>query len=222
MQNNTRNQTPLIIGLVGVAVVVAIAFIALSLGGTQATFSEEFFADIPVEEFEGGYIMGNPDAPVTIVEFADYLCPACQQYKPEVDQFIEEYVATGLARWEMRVFPTAGGDTTNYAGNLAYCAAEQGKHWGYITEVMYEMAQTGQLQRNTAATLASRLDLNVDSLLRCAQSATFVNDDVRVGRAGGASATPSVHYRLNEGALLPVSDRSFEGLAALVDSLSGQ
>lgn len=223
MQNTSRtqqNNQVLIFSLIGAAVVIALIFIVISLGGTQAKFSQDFFADIPVEEFDGGYIMGNPDAPVTIIEFADYLCPACQNYKPDVDRFMEEYVATGKARWEFRILPTAGGDTTQYAGNLAYCAAAEGKHWGYITEVMYELAQTGQLQRNAATAFSDRMSIGVDSLLRCAQNATFVRDDVRLANSLGASATPTVLYRLNGGNPMPVGDRSFTGLAGLVDTLS--
>lgn len=225
MQNTPRtqqngNQQTLIIAIIGIAVVIAVIFILVSLSGTQAKFSEDYFADIPVEAFEGGYIIGNPDAPVTIVEFADYLCPACQDYKPQVDRFVEDYVVTGKARWEFRLLPTAGGDTTRYAGDLAYCAAEEGKHWGYITEIMYELAQTGGLQRNPASTVADRTGVGVDKLLRCAQEATFVRDDVRLANSVGASSTPTVMYRLNEGSLTPVGDRSYAALAALVDSLS--
>jgi len=225
VQNTPRtqqngNQQTLIIAIIGIAVVIAVIFLSVSLSGTQAKFSEDYFADIPVEAFEGGYIIGNPDAPVTIVEFADYLCPACQDYKPQVDRFVEDYVVTGKARWEFRLLPTAGGDTTRYAGDLAYCAAEEGKHWGYITEIMYELAQTGGLQRNPASTVADRTGVGVDKLLRCAQEATFVRDDVRLANSVGASSTPTVMYRLNEGSLTPVGDRSYAALAALVDSLS--
>jgi protein-disulfide isomerase len=215
-----QNNQVLIYSLIGAAIVIALIFIVISLGGTQAKFSQDFFTNIEVEAFEGGYIMGSPDAPVTIVEFADYLCPACQNYKPDVDRFMEEYVATGKARWEFRLLPTAGGDTTSYAGNLAYCAAEEGKHWGYITEVMYELAQTGQLQRNAATAFADRMGIGVDKLLRCAQNATFVRDDVRFANSVGANSTPTVLYRLNEGNPVLVSDRTFRGLTTLVDSLS--
>lgn len=222
MQNTPRTQQSnqiLIYSLVAAAAVIALIFVVISLGGTQAKFGQEFFANIPVEEFDGGYVMGNPDAPVTIIEFADYLCPACQNYKPDVDRFMEEYVATGKARWEFRLLPTAGGDTTLYAGNLAYCAAEEGLHWGYLTEIMFELAQTGQLQRNAASAFSQRTGIAVDDLLRCAQNATFVRDDVRFANSVGASATPTVLYRLNNGSPMPVSDRSFRGLSALVDSI---
>lgn len=223
MQNTPRpqqNNQMLIFSLIGAAVVIALIFIVISLGGTQSKFNQDFFANIPVEEFEGGYIMGNPDAPVTIIEFADYLCPACQNFKPDVDRFMEEYVATGKARWEFRILPTAGGETTQYAGNLAYCAAAEGKHWGYITEVMFELAQTGQLQRNAATAFADRMGISVDTLLRCAQTANYVRDDVRFANSMGANSTPTVLYRVNEGNPQPVSDRSFNALTTLVDALS--
>ncbi len=217
MQSNSQQRT-LIFALIGAAVVLAVVFIAISLGGTQAKFSESFFANIPVEKVSGGYVIGNPEAPITIVEFLDYLCPACQQYKPTAERFIEEYVATGKARWEVRIFPTAGGDTTQYAGNLAYCAAEQGRHYGYVTEVMFEMAQNGLLQRNPAQTLADRLSLDAAALLRCVQTSTAVSDDVRLARSLGATGTPTVMYRLSGSTPQMVADRSFEGLVGLVEA----
>jgi len=225
VQNTPRtqqngNQQTLVIAIIGIAVVVAVLFIIVSLGGTRATFGESYFADIPVEAFEGGYIIGNPDAAVTIVEFADYLCSHCQEYKPDMDKFIESHVATGLARVEFRLLPTAGGETTVYAGNLAYCAAEEGKHWGAITEIMYELAQTGQLSRSPASAFSEKIGVDVDKLLRCAQRASFVSDDRQLATSVGATATPTVMYRLNEGSLLPVSDRSYNGLVALVTTLS--
>ena len=171
MQNTPRtkqngNQQTLVIAIIGIAVVIAIIFILISLSGTQAKFGADYFTNIESESFEGGYILGNPEAPVTIVEFADYLCPHCQDYKPDLDRFIESHVSTGLARVEFRLLPTAGGDTTRYAGNLAYCAAEEGTHWGYINEVMYELAQTGQLNRNPASNISDKTGVSAPRTLR--------------------------------------------------------
>lgn len=183
-------------------------------------FDTEVFSEVPVEPFEGGYIIGNPDAIVTIVQFTDYLCPACQNYKPEVDRFMAEYVFTGKARWEVRILPTAGGEVTANAGNLAYCAAANGAHWGHVTEVMYALGARGYLNRDPERAVADQLSLGVGALLGCMRDATFVRDDVRLANSLGVTSIPSLFYRLNEGTPIPVTDRSFEGLSSLVDSLS--
>src|SRR6188474_1184283 len=57
---------------------------------------ENPYADIPFSRTEDGApVLGNPDAPITIIEFADFACPFCQRYEPTMQEFIQEYVATG-------------------------------------------------------------------------------------------------------------------------------
>ncbi|MGE5721984.1 MAG: thioredoxin domain-containing protein [Sphingomonadales bacterium] len=59
---------------------------------------------------EGGYRMGNPDAPVKLVEYASYTCPHCAEFSKEATQKLEsDYVKSGRISWEFRpfqLFPT--------------------------------------------------------------------------------------------------------------------
>gem|GEM_PF-6126817 len=49
---------------------------------TEPTISE-IFASLPQSRTEdGGFVVGKPEAPITIVEFVDYACPHCQTYRP--------------------------------------------------------------------------------------------------------------------------------------------
>ena len=74
---------------------------------------------------DGGFVLGNPNAPITMIEFADFACPHCQEYHPMITQFLADYVVTGKAKFEYRVFPTAGGQLSEYTGQLLECAEEQ-------------------------------------------------------------------------------------------------
>src|SRR5262249_43482071 len=112
-----RVSIPLPIIIIGVvAIIAAIALILISnnqTGGGNISASD--FNSMPQQRLsDGGFVVGNPDAAVTIVEFADYACPHCQEYKPTIDQFINNYVKTGKAKFELRIFPTAGGQTTAF------------------------------------------------------------------------------------------------------------
>ena len=75
----------------------------LALAVLPAAAQEDYFAlfaDIPQSRTEdGAFVLGDPDAPVTIVEFADFMCPHCQAYQTTVNRFIEQYVATGQAKF---------------------------------------------------------------------------------------------------------------------------
>ena len=78
-----------------------------------------------------GYLLGNPDAPVQIMEFADFECPACGQFatvtEPDVRKRI---VQTGLASYRFFDFPlTEIHKNTLAASNAAACASDQGKFW---------------------------------------------------------------------------------------------
>jgi protein-disulfide isomerase len=56
------------------------------------------YAHIPFSHTDDGApVLGNPDAPITIIEFADFACPYCQRYEPTMQVFIDTYVATGRA-----------------------------------------------------------------------------------------------------------------------------
>ncbi len=86
-----------------------------------------------------GYLMGNPDAPVQIMEFADFECPACGQFatitEPDVRKRI---VQTGLASYRFFDFPlTEIHKNTLAASNAAACAADQGKFWE-MHDALYE------------------------------------------------------------------------------------
>lgn len=51
---------------------------------------------------EGGYVVGNPDAPIKLVEYASHTCPACAVFSQESSAGLDEYVATGVVSYEIR------------------------------------------------------------------------------------------------------------------------
>lgn len=60
---------------------------------------------------EGGYRIGNPDAPVKLVEYASFTCPHCRAFEmAAADALQQKYVATGKLSWEFRSFLIHGPD----------------------------------------------------------------------------------------------------------------
>lgn len=75
--------------------------------------------------------LGKDDAPVTIVEFADFQCPFCERFYNNVKKGIEdEYVKTGKVKFYFRNYAFLGPESIT-AAQGAYCANEQGKFWQY-------------------------------------------------------------------------------------------
>jgi protein-disulfide isomerase len=155
---------------------------------------------IPQERAEdGGFVIGEPTAPITIIEFGDFGCPHCQRYQPEIDQFLVDFVMTGQAKFEYRVFPTAGGDLTVFAGQLLECAEayQPGAFWeGY--QLMIEYAED-QYTVEIGQLLAEDLDLSYRDLLECTQGANQVQVDVALGIDLGVTGTPAIMVRYQDG-----------------------
>jgi protein-disulfide isomerase len=124
-----------------------------------------------------GYTMGRPDAPVQILEFADFECPACGNYsvvtEPDVRKRIIE---PGLARVTYYDFPLPQHKNTLSASESAACANDQGKFWE-----MHDRLFQGQTDWNTEATsdpvsvmqgYAKAIGLDVDKWRACVDSRT--------------------------------------------------
>ena len=77
--------------------------------------------------------LGDPNAPVTIVEFSDFQCPFCGQFFHDVEaQMIEKYLKTGKVKFIYRNFPLSSiHPMAESAAEAGECAYEQGKFWRY-------------------------------------------------------------------------------------------
>lgn len=94
-----------------------------------------------------GYTMGNPDAPVHIIEFADFECPGCAQFATVTEPDVRtRIVDAGLARFTFYDFPLPQHRNSQPAHNAAACADDQGRFWQ-----MHDRIFQGQNQWNTQA-----------------------------------------------------------------------
>ena len=128
----------LLAAVVAVAVAVAISSGHASTGAasggrlTGASFSSGLFAGIP----QHGTVLGRPDAPVRIVEFADLQCPYCQAYTAGVlPSLVRDYVRTGMAQMQFENLSFIGPDSVQ-AGHVAAAAAAQNRLWNFV-DLMY-------------------------------------------------------------------------------------
>jgi protein-disulfide isomerase len=95
------------------------------------------------------FTMGSPDAPVKIVEFADFECPACGQFATLTEPDVRaRLIKTGQVQYTFYVFPLPMHKNTWSASNAAYCANEQGKFWEMHDRLFY----TQDLWNGTATT----------------------------------------------------------------------
>jgi protein-disulfide isomerase len=193
-----QQQLPIVIGVVVVVVVAVGAIIAASgsMGGTEVNFS----AITQSRGEDGSFILGSADAPITIIEFADYACPHCIDYHPEMKRFIKEFVETGRARFEYRTFPTAGGEITDFAGRVGECAENQraGAFWETY-DMFYNLASTARFNQNAGQVVARELGLNYSDILDCTREAQGTRINIAYGSQAGVNGTPAVMMRIGDG-----------------------
>ena len=77
---------------------------------------------------QNGNTLGDPNAPVKIIEYADFQCPYCQRFWQETEpQIIAAYVKTGKAFYEYRSVGAFIGQESADAAEAAYCAGDRSK-----------------------------------------------------------------------------------------------
>lgn len=87
------------------------------------------------------HILGSPDAPITIVEFGDYLCTFCHRFHEETkERLVANYVDTGKVQFLFKDFPINdhldGG--SSLATQASYCVADQDRFWEFHDKVYSE------------------------------------------------------------------------------------
>lgn len=197
MQKTNQKQTLLIVGaIVTVAVLAFVAIILLGQGGLNPTSSVS--GDVTASRNEdGSYILGDENAPITIVVFSDYFCGHCQTYKSTIDRIITDYVNTGKARLEHRLLGNLGNDSIRYA-QLTECAVAQGDAntaWRAM-DLLFNYATTRRLNASDAGReLATALQLNYARLLECTANAQQYQVDKQIANGAQVTGTPAIRVR---------------------------
>lgn len=93
------------------------------------------WVDTVVKTAEGGYRMGNPDAPIKLVEYGARSCPACGAFsRASAQPLAEQYVASGKVSFEFRDFLVHG--ASDLPGALLAACAGPGPFFA-LTDAMY-------------------------------------------------------------------------------------
>ena len=226
-----KQQQTLIIITVIVVAAIAVGVIAIFLSNQGMSLaSAGFYDEIHSERLpDGGFVLGDPNAPITIIEFADFACPHCQSYAVTMKQVIEQYVVPGKARFEYRMVPTAADPTYGpYTAQLAECAdtIRPGAFWE-AHDVLFELGSRGRFNNTTARTFADRMGIPYNEMVNCAGTASQLMVDQTMGQRLGVQSTPSIMVRLNNGEpqFISVAGRTFnrgpvpfEVLQAVIES----
>lgn len=163
---------------------------------TAASDAPNTLADLARRDADDPLAMGEVDAPVVIIEYADFTCKYCGVFaETTLPALIEEYVEPGHVRIEWRDTPILSEDsiTTAIAGRAA---AQQDLFWEFY-EVMYAhtYSESGDYSRAALLSLAERIDgLDIDAFTTALDDptlATAVHTEGSESRSLGVSSTPT-------------------------------
>ena len=210
-----------LVACLGLVVALAVTFLTPMIARTNqqvTVVSTEVVAPSPVTggdtQVAGGLAqqpsntMGNPYAPVTIVEYADFQCPFCVRYWQETErQIVLTYVKTGKVYYEYRSVGGFIGPESAAAAEAAYCAGDQGKFWEYHDTLFSKWTgeNVGDFSADKLQQYAAEDGLDGDVFSNCLSSGKYADrlqQDVDSAKAAGVQATPSflVNGKLIEGA----------------------
>jgi protein-disulfide isomerase len=175
------------------AVVVLVAVVVAGSGGDDnqkggsPAATESALRGIP----QSGIALGSPNAPVTMVEFADLQCPFCAEYHRNVfPTLLRRYLSTGKLRLELRLLRFIGPDSDRLA-RVAAAAAAQDRMWQFVG-----LAYQRQGRENSGYATNQFIDsLAADAGLKRTSAGAAAERQVRqseeAARTLGIDSTPS-------------------------------
>lgn len=177
--------------LIGLIVIVAAVSIA-SMAGDQ---SIRKYGTVTADT--GSAVQGNPNAPITIIEFGDYQCHQCHNWfhniKPAID---ENYIDTGRAKLIFIDLAFLGRDSVT-AAQASYCAEDQGMYWEYHDH-LYDSQQPqidgGWARSDNLKRFAVEIGLDAETFNECLDTGKYsdrVDANIREAMKHGIRATPT-------------------------------
>jgi len=184
--------------IIGVIIIVIVAGIAVSLSSSP---TETVNLDMgrmhgTISTAMGSPILGDPSAPITIVEFGDYQCHQCYNWfhntKPAI---VEEYIETGKANLVFVDLAFLGRDSPK-ASQASYCAEDQKLYWEYH-DLLYNSQEPkidgGWANTERLKAFAFSLGLDMDLFDSCLDSGKYskrVQYNIQQARDHGVRGTP--------------------------------
>lgn len=144
----------------------------------------------------GSPMIGDPAAPITILEWGDYQCTYCHRFhETSLNTILDEYVNSGKVNLVFKDFPLNGPDSV-LAAEAAYCAGDQGQYWKYHDELYTNWGgeRTGWITMDSLNKFASTVNLEIDEFDSCLNEHKYKQKVLELEKFGkdiGIDATPS-------------------------------
>ena len=189
------NKKGVIMGVIVIAIIAGVAG-SLSASSTETVNLDMSRTHGTISTAMGSPILGDPSAPITIVEFGDYQCHQCYNWfhdtKPSITR---DYIETGKANLVFVDMAFLGRDSPK-AAQASYCAEDQEMYWDYH-DMLYNSQESkidnGWANSERLKAFAFSLGLDMDLFESCLDSGKYskrVQYNTQQARDHGVRGTP--------------------------------
>jgi protein-disulfide isomerase len=219
--------------VLGAVAVIGVAAVGYSVGSnsfgaaaTEPVVVEGLDDPTQLMSLAQGIVKGDPDAPITIVEFADYSCPGCGQFALQIKpQVVLQYVETGKAKFVYYDFPLISIHPHSFlAARAARCANDVGKFWEYQDQ-LFRNQPSWTVKPNVESDMvdfAVAAGLDEGGFEACLKSDAFadvVSANLRLAEELGINSTPTIMMSRGKGMARRLMNYDFASIAAVIEDM---
>jgi protein-disulfide isomerase len=176
------------------------------------------------------HIRGKPDAPVKVVEFADFECPFCKGFHSSMKQVEAEYGKDGRVAWVYRHFPLDQlHSKARKEAQAAECANELGGNtafWAYADRLFEVTPSNNRLDLTLLPRIAEDTGLDKAKFEACLKGderggkyAAHIEANLRDATASGGTGTPYSLVIGPKGGIYPINGaQPYEAVKAIIDA----
>ncbi len=207
-EQSNKFLIPAAIVLAGIVIAVAVVYSVKSPSQNQNanTGNEKTAALAALPEVSSGdFVLGDQNAPVTIVEYSDFQCPFCAKFFKETESTLrEKYIKTGKVKFIYRNFAFLGQESL-WAANAARCAGEQGKFWQYHDYLYSNQSaeNQGAFNMDNLKSFAAALGIDKEKFNACLDAEKYTDLIQKETKAGGEAGVQGTPANFINGTLYP-------------------
>ena len=136
--------------------------------------------------------MGDPNAPITIIEFSDFQCPYCKRFHDQVlPSLKKEYIDKGLVRFVHKDLPLPFHEYARDAAIAARCSADQAQYWKAYESLFGSQDCFACKGIGAIANSAGITEKTLESCKKAGSARKAVNSNLSESQLQGIRATPS-------------------------------
>jgi protein-disulfide isomerase len=194
-QSQSSLSIPVAIIIAGALVAGGIYFSGRNSAPSQAANNNNAPKTASIEGLRpSDHVLGDPKAPIVIIEYSDIECPFCKQFHTTLHQLMSEYGTKGQLSWAFRHFPVHSNSVKE--GEAIECAAEVGGNdgfWKYTDAIFSKTTSNNGIELSQLPVIAGQVGLNVSKFTACLDSGKYaarIEKDRQDVIAAGAGGTP--------------------------------